>query len=184
MQLVGEINLIRRKNVYLHVCSSIISQQLSVKAAATIYQRFLDLFGGKEPLVHQIVEMDDIALRGAGLSNAKVQYVKNVCRFFIEHKISDKQLYAMENEEVIQLLTQIKGVGRWTVEMILMFTLGRENVFSPDDLGIQQSMVKLYKLDINDKKKLRAQMLKRADKWHPYKTYACMYLWRHKDGKK
>jgi DNA-3-methyladenine glycosylase II len=183
IQRIGELKLNKRKKVHLHLCSSIISQQLSVKAAATIYQRFLDLHGGKEPSTDEIINMPDERLRGAGLSNAKVQYVKNVCRFFIEHKITDKQLYAMENEDIISLLTQIKGVGRWTVEMILMFTLGREDVFAPDDLGIQQAMTKLFKLDATDKKKLRVQMLKRAEKWKPYQTYACMYLWRHKDSK-
>jgi DNA-3-methyladenine glycosylase II len=182
IQQIGELKLKKRKKVHLHLCSSIISQQLSVKAAATIYQRFLDLHGGKEPSPDEIIDIPDERLRGAGLSNAKVQYVKNVCRFFIEHKITDKQLHAMENEDIISLLTQIKGVGRWTVEMILMFTLGREDVFAPDDLGIQQAMIKLFKLDATNKKKLRAQMLKKAEKWKPYQTYACMYLWRHKDG--
>jgi DNA-3-methyladenine glycosylase II len=87
----------------------------------------------------------------------------------------------MSNEDIIDLLTKIKGVGKWTVEMILMFTLGREDVFAVDDLGIQQSMVKLYNLDTSDKKALKEKMLKISLKWSPYRTYACRYLWRWKD---
>lgn len=88
----------------------------------------------------------------------------------------------MSNEEIIELLTQIKGVGKWTVEMLLMFTLGREDVFAVDDLGIQQAMIKLYKLDTSDKKKIKEQMLQLSEKWSPYRTYACLYLWEWKDN--
>ena len=88
----------------------------------------------------------------------------------------------MSNEEVINLLTQIKGVGRWTVEMILMFTLGREDVFAIDDLGIQQSITKLYKLDSTDKKQMKEKILLISLKWSPYRTYACRYLWGWKDA--
>ena len=88
----------------------------------------------------------------------------------------------MDNEEVIAYLTEIKGVGRWTVEMLLMFALGREDVFAVDDLGIQNAMIKLYKLDNSDKKQLREKMLKVSAKWSPYRTYACVHLWRWKDN--
>jgi DNA-3-methyladenine glycosylase II len=180
---IGVLKLSKRKRVYQHLCSSIISQQLSIKAAATIYKRFLEACGGAEPNPEHILAVPNEQLRAAGLSNAKVQYVKNVCLFFTEHQLTDAQLYKMENEEVIQLLTQIKGVGRWTVEMILMFTLARPDVFATDDLGIQQAMVSLYKLNNTNQKQLKAQMLKQATKWAPYQTYACMYLWRYKDGR-
>lgn len=181
IQQMGEFKLTKRKRVYLHLCSSIISQQLSVKAAATIYRRFLEACGGPEPTPEYILSIPNEELRAAGLSNAKVVYVKNVCSFFLEHKLTDAQLFKMESEDIIKLLTQIKGVGRWTVEMILMFTLARENVFATDDLGIQQAMIELYKLDKTDKKKLKTQMLKKTEKWAPYQTYACLYLWRYKD---
>jgi DNA-3-methyladenine glycosylase II len=88
----------------------------------------------------------------------------------------------MSNDEVIEYLTRIKGVGRWTVEMLLMFTLGREDVFAVDDLGIQQSMIKLYRIKAEDKKLLREAMLKISGRWSPYRTYACFYLWRWKDN--
>lgn len=111
-----------------------------------------------------------------------MQYVYNVCDFFIENNVTDARLHKMEDEPVIAFLTQIKGVGRWTAEMILMFGLGREDVFAADDLGIQQAMTKLYKLDPSDKKQLKQQMISISDKWRPYRTYACRYLWNWKDN--
>jgi DNA-3-methyladenine glycosylase II len=89
----------------------------------------------------------------------------------------------MPPEEVIELLTQIKGVGKWTVEMLLMFSLGHEDVFAVDDLGIQQAMIKLYKIQYETKKELHTKMLKIAENWTPYKTYACLHLWKWKDTK-
>jgi len=172
----------RRKNVYLHLCSSIMSQQLSTKVAKVFHQRFLNLYKTKNPTVQQILDTPFETLRGIGLSNAKANYVHNVCKFFIENKVTDARLYKMSNEEVIDLLTQIKGIGRWTVEMILMFTLGREDVFAIDDLGIQQSITKLYKLDGTDKKLMKEKMLSISLKWSPYRTYACRYLWGWKDA--
>ncbi len=171
----------QRKKVYLHLCASIISQQLSTKVAKIIYQRFLNLYGTKEPSAQKIIDTPPETFRNIGLSNAKANYVHNVCKFFIENKITDTRLSKMSNEEVIGLLTQIKGVGRWTVEMILMFTLGREDVFAIDDLGIQQSIIKLYKLDKTDKKLMKEKMLQISGKWSPYRTYACRYLWGWKD---
>ncbi len=88
----------------------------------------------------------------------------------------------MENEDVIAYLTQIKGVGRWTVEMLLMFALGREDVFAIDDWGVQNAMIQLYKLDRADKKKFREDLLRISQKWSPYRTYACVHLWRWKDN--
>lgn len=147
-----------------------------------IYHRFLDLFGGEEPLPQQIVVTPFEKLRAIGLSNAKTQYVLNVAQFAIDNNLADKKLKKMSDEEIIELLTQIKGVGKWTVEMLLMFTLGREDVFSADDYGIQSAMKKIYKLDDTNKKELRDKMLKISAKWSPYRTYACMHLWHWKDN--
>lgn len=169
------------KNIPLRLMASIMSQQLSTKVAAVIYKRFLELYNGKEPKPQQVLDTPFDKLRGIGLSNAKVSYVQNVAEFCIQHKVTDKKLLKMSNEEIIELLTQIKGVGRWTVEMLLMFTLGREDVFAPDDLGIQQAMVKTYKLDDSNKKALREKMIKLSEKWKPYRTYACLHLWKWKD---
>jgi DNA-3-methyladenine glycosylase II len=173
--------LYKRKNTAIRLIASIVSQQLSTKVAAIIFKRFLDVYKGKEPSMQAIIDTPFDTLRGIGLSNSKVNYVQNVAQFFISQKITDKQLYAMEPEAVIELLTQIKGVGRWTVEMLLMFSLGHEDVFAVDDLGIQQAMIKLYKIKYTTKKELHAKMLKRSLAWSPYRTYACLHLWNWKD---
>jgi DNA-3-methyladenine glycosylase II len=174
--------LVKRKNVYLHLCNSIMSQQLSVKVADVFEKRFFALFDTKTPTAEQILAVPFDTLRSIGLSNAKANYIHNICRFFIEHKTEDKHLYKMNEEELIVFLTQIKGVGRWTVEMILMFTLGKEDVFPLDDLGIQQAICKLYNIDAADKKAMKEKMLRTSKKWSPYRTYACRYLWGWKDN--
>jgi DNA-3-methyladenine glycosylase II len=172
----------KRNKVYLRLCSSILSQQLSTTVAKVLYKRFLDLFDGKEPTARQILETPAETFRSIGFSNAKASYIHNVCRFFIQNKITDGQLHKMSNEEVIHLLTQIKGVGKWTVEMILMFTLGREDVFALDDLGLKQGVIKLYNLKETDKKILLKKIEKISLKWSPYRTYASRYLWNWKDN--
>jgi len=171
----------QRKKVYLHLCGSIMSQQLSTKVADVIWKRFLALYD-KQPTPEQIVEMPFATLRGIGLSNAKVGYIQNVAKFAIEQGMEWKQLQKMSNEEVTQYLIQIKGVGRWTTEMLLMFVLGREDVFAVDDLGIQNAMIKLYRLDNTNKKRLREDLLRISKKWSPYRTYACLHLWKWKDN--
>jgi DNA-3-methyladenine glycosylase II len=175
--------LTRHKNVPLLLIYSIMSQQLSTKVAAVIRRRFLEIYKGEEPKPEQILNTAFETLRATGLSNAKVNYIHNVARFCLEHSITDSKLQSMTDEEIIELLTQIKGVGRWTVEMLLMFTLGREDIFAVDDLGIQQAMIKLYKLNGSDKKKLKEKLLKISSKWAPHRTYACVYLWQWKDIK-
>jgi DNA-3-methyladenine glycosylase II len=175
--------LVLRKNIPLRLMASIMSQQLSTAVAKVIYKRFLEVYKGKEPRPQQVLDTPHEQLRGIGLSNAKVGYVHNVARFCIEKKINDSKLLSMSNEEIIDLLTEIKGVGKWTVEMLLMFTLGREDVFAVDDLGIQQAMIKAYNLDASDQKKLRENMQKLSLKWKPYRTYACLHLWQWKDTK-
>ncbi len=174
--------LAKRKNTPIRLMASIISQQLSTKVAKIIFLRFLDLYEGKEPTCAQVLASAPETLRSIGLSNAKVSYVQNVAQFFADHKVTDRKLYGMEPEAVIELLTQIKGVGRWTVEMLLMFSLGHENVFAVDDLGIQQAMIQLYKIKYTTKKELRTKMLSKSAAWAPYKTYACLHLWNWKDN--
>lgn len=176
------LELRQRKNICLRLCASIMSQQLSTKVAEVLFKRFLQLYDGNEPTPQQIRDTPFETLRGIGLSNAKVSYVLNVAQFAIDHNLDDKKIKKMKNEEVIELLTQIKGVGKWTVEMLLMFTLGREDVFAVDDYGIQMAMKKLYKLDDSNKREFKEKMLKLSQKWSPYRTYACMHLWRWKDN--
>lgn len=179
----GEIPLRKKKNIPLRLCASIMSQQLSVKVAEVIYRRFLELYGKKEPTPRQIADTPNEVLRGIGLSNAKVTYVKNVAAFALENDMSEKKLGSMTDEEVIQYLIPIKGVGRWTVEMLLIFTLGREDVFAPDDLGIQNFMITAFRLDASNKKQLREEMVRISKKWSPYRSFACLHMWNWKDGK-
>ena len=172
----------KRKNLCIYLCASIMSQQLSTKVADVIYKRFINLYEGKEPTPQQILGTPSEILRGTGLSNAKVSYVKNVAQFELDFGMDAKKLAKMSNDEVVDYLIVIKGVGRWTVEMLLMFALGREDVFAVDDLGIQNAMIKLYKLNNTDKKQLKEDMLRLSKKWSPYRTYACVHLWRWKDN--
>ena len=177
----GAMPLKKQKNICIQLCASIMSQQLSTKVAKVIYNRFLDLYKGGEPTPQQILDTPFDTLRGIGLSNAKTHYVRNVAQYAVDYGMEDKKLLKMSNEEVMEYLLPIKGVGKWTVEMLLMFMLGREDVFAVDDLGIQQAMIQLYKLDPADKKSMREKMLKLSAKWSPYRTYACMHLWQWKD---
>ena len=168
----------KRNNIYLKLCSSILSQQLSTQVARILYERFLNLYNQIEPSAEEILETPVTTLREIGFSNAKAGYVHNVCQFFIENKLTDSRLHLMSNDELIQLLTQIKGVGRWTVEMLLIFTVQREDVFTFDDLGLRQGVIKLYKITETDKKLLRQKVEKIALKWSPYRSYASLYLWQ------
>jgi DNA-3-methyladenine glycosylase II len=172
----------KRNKVYLRLCASILSQQLSTTVAKVLYRRFLALYNYKEPSAKSILKTPVTTLREIGFSNAKASYVHNVCEFFISNKLTDAQLHQMSDTEIIQLLTRIKGVGRWTAEMILMFTLGREDVFAMDDLGLKQMIIKLYNLKESDKKLLHKKIEDITLRWSPYRTYACMYLWNWKDG--
>jgi DNA-3-methyladenine glycosylase II len=176
----GTVKLVRRKQIHIHLCGSIMSQQLSTRVAEVIHKRFLNLYKGK-PSPQQILDTAFDELRSIGLSNAKTNYVKNVAAFAIERGLDYKVLNKMNDEEVINYLTQIKGVGRWTAEMMLMFALGREDVFAVDDLGIQQAMIRLYDLDHSNKKQFREDMLTISKQWSPYRTYACVHLWQWKD---
>jgi DNA-3-methyladenine glycosylase II len=173
----------RQKDMVFYLCASIMSQQLSTKVVNTIRQRYLDLFGGRAPAPQQILETPPATLRAIGLSNSKVNYVLNVARFAIEEGLDHRQLEKLDNEAVIAYVTRIKGVGRWTAEMLLMFGLGREDVFAIDDWGIQNAMIAVYKLNREDKKAFREKMSGISAKWSPYRTYACLYLWRYKDNR-
>ena len=176
------IVLKKEKNIYLWICFSIISQQLSTKVAKVIQQRFLDLYDSKKPSLEEIIATPFDTLKGIGLSESKTNYLLNVCHFFLEHKLTDSKLNKMDDETLIDLLIQIKGVGRWTVEMILMFALGREDVFAVDDLGIQQKMCALFDIDKTDKKHMKLIMQEISSPWSPYRTYACRYLWGWKSA--
>jgi DNA-3-methyladenine glycosylase II len=166
---------------------AIISQQLSIKAADTIYSRFLGLFKDKKylsskqnlsihnkqfPTAEQILNTETEKLRSAGMSYSKAGYIKNIAKAFADGELNIKKIKKMTDEEVIIELTKIKGVGKWTAEMILIFTLKREDVFSLGDAGIKRAIKNLYKL--TDEK----EILKLSKTWRPHRSLACWYLWR------
>ena len=170
------------KDLVYYLCASIIGQQLSTKVADVIRERFFALLDKRKDLAKQILNLDIDTIRSAGLSLSKANYIKNLAEFSIQNKQDFATIHLMDDENAIHFLTQIKGIGQWTVEMLLMFALGREDVFPLDDLGIQQDMIKLYNIESDSKKILKIEMKKIASKWAPFRTYACLHLWRWKDA--
>lgn len=169
-------------NHFQFLVESIISQQLSVKASDTIIARFKKLFGRKKfPTPKDILAMPVETMRAAGLSGMKVSFIKDLATKVADKSIRLKHLPDLANEEIVIYLTQVKGIGRWTVEMFLMFGLGRPDVFSYGDLGLKNAMKKIYKLRAHPTLK---QMERISAKWKPYRTYAARYLWASLDNTK
>jgi len=163
-------------DIYVSLLNSIVSQQLSIKVVRIIWRRFTDLFRDGYPDANQLLSLDQQVLRKVGLSNNKANYLKNVAEFKLANNMSFDYLQGFSDEEVIRYLCQIKGVGKWTVQMILMFPMDRPNVFPIDDLGIQNTMRDLYQIEL-EKKELRHKLLEISEKWHPYKSLATKYIW-------
>ncbi len=168
--------LIKTKDIYLDLLEVIISQQLSGKVAKIIFNRFLGLFEVNYPTPEELLKTDDAKLRKVGLSNSKSNYVKNLAQFALVNNISVKYIDSLTDDEIIKLLTRIKGVGKWSVEMILIFSLLRPDVFPHDDLVIKKSMVEVYRIK-QDGKELIEQMKSIAEKWRPNRSLASRYLW-------
>lgn len=163
----------RSEFLYEELIESIIGQQLSGKAADTIFKRFLALYkNSKFPKPKELLETDTEKLRSAGMSYGKAGYIKNIAQAFLDKRIDVKNLQKMSDEKVIEELTKIKGVGKWTAEMILIFTFKRGDVFSLGDAGLKRAIKNLYKIE--DEKKI----LKLSQKWKPNRSLACWYLWR------
>lgn len=163
---------------------SILSQQLSIQVAKVMCARFLKLFGGRFPSAVRIKEMPIEKIRAIGISESKARYIHNVAQFIADQKVTRKKLERLSDDEVIRLLSQIKGVGRWTVEMLLIFTLGRQDVFAVDDLGIQKAMKEIFKLQDLSPKDLRLKMLELSRPWSPYRSYVCLHFWNYSSLKK
>ena len=168
--------------VFDDLLRSIVSQQLSTSAAATIYGRFINLFDTSHNISQQILNLNIEQLRSVGLSAQKAQYIQNVCRHFDENTLHDTNWDTWSDEDIIAELTKIKGVGKWTVEMILMFSLHRPDVLPLDDLIIRTKMVELYGVT-SEKKALIEDLIQIAESWRPYRSYACRYLGASKDLK-
>ncbi len=171
------------KPLYDSLLRSIVFQQLSGKAASTIWGRFVGLFGNKTPDAQTLLSTEDEVLRSAGLSNSKTQYVKAVAAFDLKHHLHHPKWLTLSDEELIRELTTIKGIGKWSVEMLLIFTLHRPDVFPLDDLGIQQAMSQWFGWESKGKA-LQAEMLQKSQEWQPYRSLATLYLWQWKDKDK
>ena len=178
---IGTIEWEYDDDVYAYLIRAITSQQLSTKVAQVIHGRLLDLFEEKYPHAHQLMNFPHEQLRKIGLSNSKANYVRNVATYFVENDLLNAKWDSYSDEEIIENLTQIKGVGKWTVQMILIAALRRMDVFPVDDLGIQQGIKGLYELN-SEGKILKAEITEIAEQWKPYRTIASIYIWRNKDS--
>jgi DNA-3-methyladenine glycosylase II len=162
------------KNHFESLAVAIINQQLSGKAADTIEKRFRIVFSGKFPKPAEVLKVSDKKMRAAGLSFQKISYIKNLARAVQNGDLDFKKFAKMNDEEIIGQLVKIKGIGRWTAEMFLMFSLNRPNVFSIGDLGLRTGLKKLYNIDA---KRHHRKLKKLLDLWNPHKTLASRHLW-------
>ncbi len=168
----------RSEFLYQDLIESIVSQQLSIKAADTIFGRFTALFDENFPRPEQILTKSDEQLRAVGMSYQKASYIKAIATAFLKKEINTKKIQQMPDEDVIVELTKIRGVGKWTAEMILIFTLKRPDIFSLGDLGLRNAITNLY--GITDPK----EMLTLSATWSPHRSTASWYLWRSLENKK
>ncbi len=172
---VGPIKLKPNKKYFLVLCRSIISQQISVKAADAIMDRFLKLFPKQTPTPQRVREISESKIREAGLSKQKIAYMKDLSKKFLDKTINPRKFQFMKNEEIIESLTQVYGVGRWTAEMFLIFSLGRPDVFPVGDLGVRAAIKNIYNLATMPSAK---DLKPYGEKWAPYETVGSWYAWR------
>lgn len=168
-------------NIFRDLVRAIASQQLSGKAADTIFGRLEKLLGKKKFIAPHVLNINDGALRECGFSNAKIIAIKSLAQAVEQAHLNLTNIHHLQDDEVITTLTKVKGIGPWTAEMILMFSLGREDIFSTGDLGLQKGIMYIYGL-----RKLPSQkkMVQLSKSWAPYRTYAAKILWRVADENK
>lgn len=183
-QVIAKITLPPRKSnrdYFYMLVREIMRQQLSGASADAIENRFCALFGsGDFPRPERILALPDEKMRSAGLSYPKVKYIKCLAKAVLDKTLNLDRIDARSDEEVIAALTQVKGIGRWTAEMFLMFALDRPDVFSCGDQGLRNAMMRLYKLR---KQPSQRRALEISNRWRPYRTLACRYLWASLDLK-
>ena len=168
------------QNYFWSLCRSIIYQQLSGKVAKTIADRFIALYKNKKyPNPREVLNTDLKILRGIGLSAAKASYIHNIAKTFLYDVIQFENFSHMSDDEIKDPLIKIKGVGPWTVEMFLIFTLNRPDIFPATDLGIQKGYQRYYKLKTLPKPN---DMINRAEHWRPYRSVVTLYLWYAVEG--
>ena len=168
-----------KQDYFQSLLRSIVFQQLSGKAANTIYERFINLIPKTVTLsTKEVLKLDKDEMRKTGLSFQKINYLRNLAYFFENNSFQKKDVERMTDEEISNALTQIKGIGQWTVDMFLMFTLNRADILPYTDLGIQKGFKKIFNMNNLPSKK---EMETHSKIWRPYRTIACWYLWRTVD---
>ncbi len=178
IRATGPFQLKKNRKYFQVLCKAIISQQISTQAASTITARFYGLFDGQPPNPQSVVVMSESNLRGVGLSRQKAAYLKDLSKHFVEKSIRPHRLPHLSNEDVILALTNVHGIGRWTAEMFLIFSLNRMDVLPVADLGLQNAVKILYGTgDQPPVKKIRSL----GDLWNPLETVATWYAWRKLD---
>jgi DNA-3-methyladenine glycosylase II len=177
-QLIDRVvpcELVPRRGAFVILCNSIISQQLSLSAAATIFGRFARLYPHCRLSPAVVRDTPAESLRAVGLSNQKARYIQDLALGFLDGRIQPRMFSTQSNEEIIAALRRIKGIGRWTVEMFLIFSLNRLDVLPVDDLGIRQSVQQWYRLPAPP---TSARLRAIGEPWHPYESIASWYLWK------
>jgi DNA-3-methyladenine glycosylase II len=183
IERIGKIDLAKRlarraeerpADAYGALLRAIVGQQLSTKAARTIYLRVLDIFGGTTPLPEQLLEASEADLRGAGLSGRKVEYVRDLAGHVISGELELERLDDLADEQVIEEIVAVRGLGRWTAEMFLMFHLERPDVLSGGDLGIRKAIQIEYGLE---EMPTAQETVEIGERWSPYRSLASLYLW-------
>jgi DNA-3-methyladenine glycosylase II len=175
----GPCRIEGRREPFLSLAEAIVYQQLSMKAAAAIWRRFAALFPGRRVTAAALAAIPEERLRGAGLSRRKCAYLRDLASRFASGEIEPRALRRMKDDEVVETLTRIKGVGRWTAEMFLIFCLKRPDVWPVDDLGVLKGLQRLYGMR-RLPRRARAERL--GERWRPYRTVATWYLWRGLDN--
>lgn len=171
-------NLSLSIDLYFDLIENIISQQLSGKVAKAIFTRFCSIFPSNYPSANLVLQLPNQKLREAGLSGAKTQYVKAIAEFSLSNDLTVESVSKLTDEEIVSLLTKVKGIGVWTAQMLLIFSLGRQNVFPVDDLAIRNGMQNLYGIK-SQGVQLKKDMITIAEKWQPNRTLGTRYIWLH-----
>jgi DNA-3-methyladenine glycosylase II len=178
---IGLFTPVPHTDYYWELVDSIISQQLSIKAARTIEGRFLDMFGGRQPQPHELLGKTADELRTVGLSRAKANYILDLAKHIEDGELQLDKISSMPNAEIIKELTAVKGIGEWTAHMFLIFALGRLDVLPVGDLGIRNGVQKLYNLG-HLPLPAEVQDIALKNKWHPYESIASWYVWQSMDN--
>lgn len=171
----GEPELKEGTNYFHSLLETIIAQQISGKAAASIINKFLDLFPKRKPIPELLVKLEEEQLAAVGISKQKRSYLYSLAEKFLDGTITPEKFSKMNDEEIIAELVQVKGIGKWSAQMFMMFTLGREDIFAPDDLGLRKALQLNYDFNELPKPKEAEEF---AERWKPYRSYASILLWK------